>query len=50
MADLYEAALDMAEWAEQQGCLAVVISEHHASEDGYLPSPLVMAAAMAART
>jgi alkanesulfonate monooxygenase SsuD/methylene tetrahydromethanopterin reductase-like flavin-dependent oxidoreductase (luciferase family) len=50
VADLYAAALDMAEWADTRGCLAVVISQHHAVEDGYLPSPLVMAAAMAART
>lgn len=50
VADLYDAALDMAVWGEQHGCLAVVLSQHHGSEDGYLPSPLVMAAAMAART
>lgn len=50
VADLYDAALDMAAWGEQNGCLAVVLSQHHASDDGYLPSPLVMAAAMAART
>ena len=49
-ADLYAAALDMAEWGEEHGCLAVVLSQHHGSDDGYLPSPLVMAAAMAART
>lgn len=49
-ADLYAAALDMAEWGEQHGALAIVLSQHHASEDGYLPSPLVMAAAVAART
>ena len=48
--NLYAAALDMAEWAEDKGCLGVVISEHHGSEDGYLPSPLVIAAAVAART
>jgi alkanesulfonate monooxygenase SsuD/methylene tetrahydromethanopterin reductase-like flavin-dependent oxidoreductase (luciferase family) len=40
----------MAEWGEDKGCLAVVVSQHHASDDGYLPSPVVMAAAMAART
>ncbi len=50
MADLYDTALDMVEWAEDKGCLSVAISEHHTSDDGYLPSPLVMAAAMAART
>lgn len=49
-ADLYAAALEMAEWGEQRGALAIVLSQHHASEDGYLPSPLVMAAAVAART
>lgn len=47
---LYPAALDMAAWGEQNGCLAVVVSEHHCSEDGYLPSPVVMASAMAGRT
>jgi len=49
-ADLYATALDMAVWGEEHGALAVVLSQHHASEDGYLPSPLVMAAAVAART
>lgn len=49
-ADLYAATLEMAEWAEDKGCLGIAISEHHGSEDGYLPSPLVMASAVAART
>jgi alkanesulfonate monooxygenase SsuD/methylene tetrahydromethanopterin reductase-like flavin-dependent oxidoreductase (luciferase family) len=49
-AELYRAALDMAEWGETNGCLAIAISEHHASPDGYLPAPLVLAAAMAGRT
>lgn len=50
MADRYEAALQMATWAEEHGGLAVSISEHHGSEDGYLPSALPFAAAIAART
>ena len=50
VADQYAAAIEMAEWAEDKGCLAVVVSEHHASPDGYLPTPLVLATAMAART
>ncbi|TDC93902.1 LLM class flavin-dependent oxidoreductase [Actinomadura sp. 7K507] len=50
MADRYEAALDMAEWADRMGFYTIVLSEHHGSEDGYLPSALTMAAAMAART
>jgi hypothetical protein len=47
---LYEAALEMAAWGEANGALAAVVSEHHASEDGYLPAPLILATAMAART
>jgi len=48
--ELYRAALEMAEWGEGKGCLAVQVSEHHASPDGYLPAPLVLAAAIAGRT
>jgi alkanesulfonate monooxygenase SsuD/methylene tetrahydromethanopterin reductase-like flavin-dependent oxidoreductase (luciferase family) len=48
--DLYAAALDMAAFAEANGFAAVVVSEHHATDDGYLPSPLVLAAAIAGRT
>ena len=48
--ELYAAALDMAEWGEANGCASVVISEHHCSSDGYLPSPLILAAGIAART
>ena len=49
-AELYAAALEMAEWGERNGCLAVQVSEHHASPDGYLPAPLVLASAIAGRT
>ena len=48
--DLYAAALEMATWGESRGCLAIQVSEHHASPDGYLPSPLLLASAIAART
>ncbi len=50
MADRYEAALEMSAWADRLGAMFVVLSEHHGSQDGYLPSPLTMAAAIAART
>jgi len=51
MADRYAAALDMAEWADNLGIPASIgVSEHHGSEDGYIPSPGLMLAAMAART
>jgi alkanesulfonate monooxygenase SsuD/methylene tetrahydromethanopterin reductase-like flavin-dependent oxidoreductase (luciferase family) len=46
----YEAAIEMAAWGEQNGLAAAVLSEHHSSPDGYLPSPLLLASAMAART
>jgi alkanesulfonate monooxygenase SsuD/methylene tetrahydromethanopterin reductase-like flavin-dependent oxidoreductase (luciferase family) len=50
MAERYAAALDMAAWADRLGFVIVSLSEHHGSPDGYLPSPLPMAAAIAART
>lgn len=49
-ADRYATALEMAEWADGKGFGLCVLSEHHGTEDGYLPSPLVMAGAVAART
>ena len=49
-ADRYAAGLEMAEWADRLGCLTLGVSEHHGSPDGYLPSPLPMLAAIAART
>lgn len=48
--ELYSAALDQCEWADRLGFESVVVSEHHASPDGYMPSPLVMASAIGART
>src|SRR5262245_44833556 len=49
-AALYTAALEQCAWADRQGFAGVILSEHHGSDDGYLPSPLVFAAAVAART
>jgi alkanesulfonate monooxygenase SsuD/methylene tetrahydromethanopterin reductase-like flavin-dependent oxidoreductase (luciferase family) len=48
--ELYTAALDMAAWSESRGCLSAMVCEHHSASDGYLPSPMVLASAMAART
>ena len=50
VARLYETALEMSAWADEHGCQAIAVSEHHASDDGYLPAPLTMAAAIAAVT
>ena len=51
-ADLYRAALEQADWLDglDVAGVGVVISEHHGSPDGYLPSPFVFAAAVAGRT
>ncbi len=48
--ELYSAALEMAEWSESRGALMAAACEHHPMDDGYLPSPLVLAPALAART
>lgn len=46
----YQAAIDMAAFADAQGFTSVNVEEHHVAENGWLPSPLTMAAAIAART
>lgn len=48
--ELYDAALEMAAWAESRGALAAIVCEHHGMSDGYVPSPLILSTAMAART
>jgi alkanesulfonate monooxygenase SsuD/methylene tetrahydromethanopterin reductase-like flavin-dependent oxidoreductase (luciferase family) len=50
IADQYQAAIEMAQWADARGCIGVGVPEHHAAEDGYLPSPLMLASAIAAVT
>jgi alkanesulfonate monooxygenase SsuD/methylene tetrahydromethanopterin reductase-like flavin-dependent oxidoreductase (luciferase family) len=49
-ADMYQAAIDQCAWADELGIGSVHLSEHHGAEDGYCPSPLVFASAVAART
>jgi len=49
-AALYRAAIEMTVWGEQHGAALAMVSEHHASSDGYLPAPLVLASALSART
>jgi alkanesulfonate monooxygenase SsuD/methylene tetrahydromethanopterin reductase-like flavin-dependent oxidoreductase (luciferase family) len=48
--ELYERALEQSAYVDEHGQDALMLSEHHASDDGYLPSPLIVAAAVAART
>lgn len=49
-ADLAGTMLDICEWADRLGFDLVYFGEHHAAEDGYLPSPLAASAAVAGRT
>lgn len=46
----YRAAIEMAEYVDRAGFDIVNMEEHHCAENGWLPSPLTMAAAVAART
>jgi len=48
--DFYAEHLDFIAWTETIGFGGVWFAEHHGSSDGYLPSPLTMASAVAART
>ena len=48
--ELFDATLEIAEWADSIGFDVLGLGEHHNSDDGYNPSPLILASAMAART
>ena len=48
--DLYGELLDQIEWADSAGFESVWLSEHHVTDDGYMPSVFVMLAAIAGRT
>ena len=48
--ELYQAALEMAAFADGIGIGRIGLMEHHGSEDGYLPRPFMLAAGMAAVT
>ena len=43
----YAACLEMCEWAERNGFMAATLSEHHGTDDGYLPAPLPFVAILA---
>lgn len=50
VAELYAAMLEMAKFADLAGMDCILLSEHHGSQTGYLPSPAVLAGAVAAVT
>jgi len=47
---LYAETFEQIAWAEQLGFDSVWLTEHHFADDGYTPSPLVLAAAIGMRT
>lgn len=49
-AALYDACLEICAWADARGISGASLSEHHGTDDGYLPSPVPLASAIAART
>ncbi len=48
--DIYAETLDFISWSESAGFAGAWVPEHHQTADGYMPSPNVMLAAIAART
>lgn len=48
--EVHARALDQAGYVDQHRFSGLVVSEHHGSVDGYLPSPLLLASAFVART
>lgn len=49
-AEMYDVAFEMIEFADKHGVGNVSFPEHHCSDDGYVPTPMLMATAAAART
>jgi alkanesulfonate monooxygenase SsuD/methylene tetrahydromethanopterin reductase-like flavin-dependent oxidoreductase (luciferase family) len=47
---LYGRTLELIEEADRLGAAAIFLGEHHLTADGYIPQPLTIAAAIAART
>lgn len=47
---LYKACIEQCAWADRLGFTTIMISEHHIAPSGYMPSPIVLGGAIAART
>ena len=43
MSARYKAGIDMAEWADKLGFMAISHEEHHGAANGWSPSPLITA-------
>jgi alkanesulfonate monooxygenase SsuD/methylene tetrahydromethanopterin reductase-like flavin-dependent oxidoreductase (luciferase family) len=48
--ELHQAFVDQVRWADERGFDAVILSEHHGAEDGFMSAPLTLAAVVAAVT
>ena len=48
--EIYAAALEQFKWADQHGFNFLVLSEHHGIDDGWMPAPLTIAAAVLGMT
>ena len=48
--EVFARAVEQAAYVDTHGMDVLMVSEHHASDDGYLPSPLLVASAFAAVT
>ena len=48
--EIFARAVEQAAYVDAHGMDALMVSEHHAADDGYLPSPLLVASAFAAVT
>jgi alkanesulfonate monooxygenase SsuD/methylene tetrahydromethanopterin reductase-like flavin-dependent oxidoreductase (luciferase family) len=49
-AEMYRAFVEQVRWADERGFDAVILSEHHGADDGFMSAPLTLAAAVAAIT
>lgn len=47
---IYRECLEQCAWADEHGFHGVRFHEHHRSDDGYLPQPIIMGSAVAGRT
>jgi alkanesulfonate monooxygenase SsuD/methylene tetrahydromethanopterin reductase-like flavin-dependent oxidoreductase (luciferase family) len=50
LSDMYRAGIEMAEYVDDRGFMAVTLEEHHGVDDGWSPAPLTTAGMMLART
>lgn len=49
-AEIYTCAMDQFRWADAQGFDFAVVSEHHGFDDGWMPAPITVAAAIVGAT